>query len=164
MEGRQFGTSDFIQWIDGGAIVNFREFRMDKLVELMTAQINSVIINSYWTMQRIVVLGGTRCNEDAGLGNPPADGTACIDGLRWSILDLAPDPNAYDRWSDLNNPLSYSDARWGHVGAPPGMYELGQGDFADITVTVRALPSLCVLAFFFFFFLKKKFFLNLVVF
>jgi hypothetical protein len=127
IQGGDFGESKLTEWFGDGRILGFHGFDMPRLIRLMTIQINSVMLNALMTNQRIVILGGMKCNEDTGVGQGPLEGWHCYKGRSWFLMNIVADKFGGHFWSD---------ERWGAVGPIPGHDKLGKGSFAGITHAV----------------------------
>ncbi|EMR65549.1 hypothetical protein MGN70_012825 [Eutypa lata] len=116
-------SGDIKTYLSGGAFVNFGGVDKNAVIDQMNAFLLGNAVNQLWGQQKIFIMGGGQCGDDQGIGSGPQDYSVCRDGKAWYLY----------YWHEGNGDF-LSEKQWGYVTVPPGADQLGQGDFAGVTV------------------------------
>lgn len=116
-------SGDIKTYLSGGAFVNFGGVDKNAVIDQMNAFLLGNAVNQLWGQQKIFIMGGGQCGDDQGIGSGPQDSSVCRDGKAWYLY----------YWHEGNGDF-LSEKQWGYVTVPPGADQLGQGDFAGVTV------------------------------
>lgn len=127
MRGDKYlNTGDIRSYLKGGLFVNFGGVDKNAVTDAMNALLIGQAINQLYRTQKIFIMGGGACGDNQGIGSGPADYGICRDGKAWYLY----------YWQE-NNVISLTSHRWGWTAVPPGADKLGQGDYANVKVSVR---------------------------
>ena len=124
MHGQNYqGTGDLRDYWRGGAFVDYPGVDKNAVTNTMNGFLIGQAINQLWRQQKIFILGGGACGDNQGIGEGPQGYSVCRNGQAWYLY-----------WWQENNVISVTMHQWGWVSPPPGADQLGQGDFAAVTV------------------------------
>ena len=123
MHGQNYqGTGDIRTYLSGGLFVNFGGVDKNAVTDTVNRLLIAQAINSLWRTQKVFIMGGTPCG-DKTLGPGPDNAMLCVDGKAWFLY----------YWQE-NDVISLTSHQWGWTNGPPGADQLGQGDYAGITI------------------------------
>ncbi|KAL9105854.1 MAG: hypothetical protein Q9227_009017 [Pyrenula ochraceoflavens] len=133
MAGHTYGdVGDIRSFIDGGYFDNSKGPDVNDLTDKIDAFLIGTSVNKLWRTMKVFIMGGAEgggaCNGDDstnGIGNGPRAYSICRDGKSWYLY----------YWHEGNgNP--FTSKQWGYVTTVPGSDQLGQGNYAGVTVSV----------------------------
>jgi hypothetical protein len=119
-------SGDIRLYLKGGLFVNFGGVDKNAVTGAMNALLIGQAINQLYRTQKIFIMGGGACGDNQGIGGGPADYGICRDGKAWYLY----------YWQE-NDVISLTSHQWGWTAVPPGADKLGQGDYANVKVSVR---------------------------
>ena len=123
MHGDNYNNmGDIRSYLQGGLFVDFGGIDKNAVTNTVNNLLIAQAINQLWRSQKIFIMGGTPCGDDT-LGPGPANAMLCVDGKAWFLY----------YWQE-NDVVSLTSHRWGWTNGPPGADQLGQGDYAGITI------------------------------
>ena len=126
MHGEKYlGTGDIRSYLKGGLFNNFLGVDKNAVIDKMNAFLTGQAINQLYRVQKIFIMGGGACGDNQGIGGGPKDYAICRDGKAWYLY----------YWQE-DNVISLTSHQWGWVATPPGADKLGQGDYANVKVSV----------------------------
>ena len=117
------GTGDLRDYWRGGAFVDYPGVDKNAVTNSMNSFLTGLAVNQLWRQQKIFILGGAACGVDQGIGLGPQGSSICRDGKSWYLY-----------WWQEDNVVSITAHQWGWVSPPTGSDQLGQGDYAGVTV------------------------------
>ncbi len=120
-------TGDIRLYLKGGLFVNFAGVDKNTVIDTMNAFLTGQAINQLYRTQKIFIMGGGACGDNQGIGSGPANYGICRGGKLWYLY----------YWQE-NDVISLTSHRWGWVATPPGADKLGQGDYANVKVSVSS--------------------------
>ena len=104
-----------LDYISGGAFVDYPGVDKKKVIDSMTAIFLGNAANFMWRRQRVFIMGGYRCDDNA-LGPGPTDYRFCTDDNRaWYIY----------HWTESQGTMN-------GLKAPKGIDLLGKGDYDGV--------------------------------
>jgi hypothetical protein len=122
MSGQTYADVDIRSYIAGGAFLAFPGVDKNTVIDSMNNMLVGTAINQLYRTQKIFIMGGGSCDDNQGIGSGPQESKVCRDGKAWYLY----------YWQE-NDVVSTTSHQWGWVATPPGLEEIGQGDYAGIT-------------------------------
>lgn len=112
--------------LESGIWLNYDGFDQVKMIEAFSDRLTAQAINTLWRAQKVFIIGGGKCGDGQGVGDGPSDGVWCreSDNTAWYLY----------HWEDYLGTIFVGDSQYGYIKQPHGMYDLGKGDYARITV------------------------------
>ncbi|KAI4176712.1 MAG: hypothetical protein LQ346_007828 [Caloplaca aetnensis] len=132
MHGDSFeNTGDIRAYLKDGLFLNFGGVDKVAVIEKMNAMLLGQAVNALWRTQKVFIMGGGACGDNQGIGSGPQEIGVCLDGKAWYLY-----------WWEEPDGIRLSKHRYGWTSAPMGADQLGQGDFAGVTVADVIASSL----------------------
>lgn len=124
MGGGNFeNTGDIRTYLSGGFFVNYGGVDKVTIIDSMNGFLIGQAINQLWRTQKIFIMGGGACSDNQGIGSGPQEAMVCRDNRAWYLY----------YWKEHEG-KALTSHKWGWVEAPPGMDQLGQGEYSSVTV------------------------------
>ena len=117
-------TGDIRSYLQGGLFVDYTGVDKVAVINSMNGFLIGQSINQLWRTQKIFIMGGGACSDSQGIGSGPQEAMVCRDGKSWYLY----------YWQE-DDVISTTSHQWGWVAQPPGMDQLGQGDYASLNVS-----------------------------
>ncbi|KAJ5543082.1 hypothetical protein N7535_005511 [Penicillium sp. DV-2018c] len=123
MGGQNYADVDIRTYLGGGAFLAFPGVDKNSVTDSMTNMLVGIAINQLYRQQKIFVMGGGACDDNQGIGSGPQEAKICRDGQAWYLF----------YWQE-NDVVSTTSHQWGWVSPPPGLDQLGQGQYSGVSV------------------------------
>jgi hypothetical protein len=117
--------SNIADYLQGGGYLNASVNEVDTMSSF-NAMLQGMAINQLWKQNKVFILGGGKCGDGQGIGSGPQSAVWC---------DNSTNTAWYLYFWQANDVISTTAHKWGWTAQPPGMDQLGNGSYANITVS-----------------------------